>query len=835
MKMFFMDAKGEKDKSHMESRIKPTIITALIAAFSAALLFLMLCFVLHITPFGDKTFLYEDMKQQYVDFFAYYSNVWHGKDGFFYSKNCGLGADMLGIWAYYLTSPFLFMFVFIPDVYYATAVTFLIMLKIAAATGTTSVFFSYVQQSFFYLKKNALDKSGSNILVSVAFAFSGWMIANMTNIMWLDAVIMMPVVLIGFFKMMRGEKKGSVVYIVSVMFMVVMNYYIAAMIMMFLGVFAVLMVLFGTGELICSENAVTDSDLSFGTRAAKFLKFIAATLGSLVLDAWFLVPTVRSLMGSNKDHLGDNAGALDGYLPSSEAVGKFISPFSVIPKLFSMSYDSLEIMEGMPNIYFGAVLIIPCIIFFLNEKINKKIKQLMGAFLFVIMMFFSIKPLNTLAHGGTEAYGYLYRYSFIFSFVCLMLVYLCLANIDGIKTKSVLMSGAIAFALAIVGFLSKPGFMSLKAWIVNVFILIFAVAILVIYVQFHDGDKAGTEAKKVGDDTCNNATCISSKILMGMLTVVFVLVIITDISMNFISIYRNSSMNAETVSGYMAKCRETEERLEAINQLTKEETGVAYRIESLSPRTPNDALHYGYPGTTTYNSLLKIQNRLFMYKLGFNDNGLYTSYDDNNTECADAILGIKYILKSDGRQGQNINDVGILKEGQTTLSKCVTENLNVLSAEYISDEKIPALLELIKDAQNPFEAQEILWNEFTGREDTIFEAAECERIEAGFKENSAEDTEDSGMIVRYKVRSAADGELYFYMNRDKSEERSLAVYVNDVLVSGYGNASCQKVLNLGYYSEGEELELIIEEYDGFRSLPSEPVVVTELAEKLRVR
>ena len=795
MKMFFMDAKGEKDKSHMESRIKPTIITALIAAFSAALLFLMLCFVLHITPFGDKTFLYEDMKQQYVDFFAYYSNVWHGKDGFFYSKNCGLGADMLGIWAYYLTSPFLFMFVFIPDVYYATAVTFLIMLKIAAAAGTTSVFFSYVQQSFFYLKKNALDKSGSNNLVSVAFAFSGWMIANMTNIMWLDAVIMMPVVLIGFFKMMRGEKKGSVVYIVSVMFMVVMNYYIAAMILMFLGVFAILMVL-------------------FGTRAAKFLKFIAATMGSLVLDAWFLVPTVRSLMGSNKDHLGDNAGALDGYLPSSEAVGKFISPFSVIPKLFSMSYDSLEIMEGMPNIYFGAVLIIPCILFFFNEKINRKIKQLMGAFLFVIMMFFSIKPLNTLAHGGTEAYGYLYRYSFIFSFVCLMLVYLCLANIDGIKTKSVLMSGAIAFALAIGGFLSKPGFMSLKAWIVNVFILIFAVAILVIYVQFHDGDKGGTEAKKVGDDTCNNATCISSKILMGMLTVVFVLVIITDISMNFISIYRNSSMNAETVSGYMAKCRETEERLEAINQLTKEETGVAYRIESLSPRTPNDALHYGYPGTTTYNSLLKIQNRLFMYKLGFNDNGLYTSYDDNNTECADAILGIKYILNGDGRQGQ-------------------TENNNVLSAEYITDDKIPALLELIKDAQNPFEAQEILWNEFTGREDKIFEAAECERIEAGNKENSAEDS-DSVMIARYKVRSLTDGELYFYMNRDKSEERSLAIYVNDVFVSGYGNASCQKVLYLGNYSEGEELEISIEEYDGIREIPSEPVIVTELAEKLRV-
>ena len=144
---------------------------------------------------------------------------------------------------------------------------------------------------------------------------------------------------------------------------------------------------------------------------------------------------------------------------------------SFIPKLFSMSYDSLEIMEGMPNIYFGAALIIPCILFFFNKKIGAGIKRLMGVYLFIVMMFFCVKPLNTLAHGGTEAYGYLYRYSFVFSFPCVILAYLCLVNSDGIDLRGVLISGSLAIVMFAASYLSKPGYMGTKAWAINAAVL----------------------------------------------------------------------------------------------------------------------------------------------------------------------------------------------------------------------------------------------------------------------------------------------------------------------------------------------------------------------------
>ena len=48
----------------------------LISFVLPCLLMMLIMAVLHITPFGDNTFLYDDMKRQYIDFYAYY--LWHG-------------------------------------------------------------------------------------------------------------------------------------------------------------------------------------------------------------------------------------------------------------------------------------------------------------------------------------------------------------------------------------------------------------------------------------------------------------------------------------------------------------------------------------------------------------------------------------------------------------------------------------------------------------------------------------------------------------------------------------------------------------------------------------
>ena len=762
-----------------------SLLTALASMLLTVLLFFALCFVLHIAPFGDRTFLYEDMKQQYVDFFSYYHNVWHGKDGFIFSYNCGLGSEMFGIWAYYLMSPFLLMFALIPAIHYATAVTFLIMMKMAAMSFCMSLLFSHISKKYYNL----------NMILSVAYAYCGWTVANMTNIMWLDAVILMPIVVIGFDRLMRRKKYGWPLYVISVMAMVVVNYYIAAMVLMFLGVFAVLELLFlgGFGKQSSLEAAADNSaNIIRMNRVGirDFLRFMAASFTALLLDLWFLVPTVMSLMGSNKDHSEVMTEAFEKYLPSSEAVARNLNPISILPKLFTMSYDSMEIMEGLPNIYFGAALIVPCVLFFVNRKIDAKIRALFGTFLAIVTAFFCVKPLNTLAHGGTEAYGYLYRYSFVFSFVCLIMVFLCLKSDDGVGARKVMIAEILTIAMFAVVAFSRVRFIGGKALFINLMLIV--ISGCAVLSRLVSKEKSKYYALPI----------------LGV-------ILLADLSLNFICIYRSSSMNAETVSSYKAKCAETEMALTKVKEL--DEGDENYRIESLNPRTPNDSIHYDYRGTTSYNSLLKVENRLLMYKLGFNDNGLYTMYEEGNTKCVDAILGIRYLIKG---------------------SDEVTRNVAALPADCVNEDSVPELLELIEPADNPFDAQEAVLRYFTGEGESVFAKDE---VVAYREENTADGNEESivetkadndGGTYIYKVTPVEDGEVYFYMNRDNTKERSLEIWCDGEFVSGYGNASCQKVIDLGYHNKGDEISLEIKDADGLGSLPDEPVLVTEMIEAL---
>jgi len=46
------------------------------------LILLLVSCVLRITPFGDSTFLYDDMKRQYVDFYSYYRQIFYSSNDF---------------------------------------------------------------------------------------------------------------------------------------------------------------------------------------------------------------------------------------------------------------------------------------------------------------------------------------------------------------------------------------------------------------------------------------------------------------------------------------------------------------------------------------------------------------------------------------------------------------------------------------------------------------------------------------------------------------------------------------------------------------------------------
>lgn len=771
---------------HTQIAYHNTIIAGALAFCIPAVLFLMLCAVRRITPFGDRTFLYEDMKQQYMDFYAYYKAVLHGKDGFLYSAHSGLGSNMLGTWTYYLTSPFLIIFALTPERLFPVAVTFMTMLKIAVIGLTTWIFLRTIHLED--INGSAVSCTSHqgvvlstqdiiSLICSTTFAFSGWVVANMTNSMWLDAVIVMPLFAAAYVKVLRyyGEKdnaydsdnskniKGIHVYsqrpiiylLLSVMALLYANYYIGAMILLFAGIFTV--ILFVSKEIHIKEA----------------LRLLEGVVLGIVCDLWFLIPAFMSLAGSNKDHSGKSADAFARFLPLSSAQEISLSPIKLISKLFSGSYDSIEIMEGLPNIYFGTALLIIVIMFFFNSRIALKKRIIAGVCLFTLVLFFCDKHLNIIAHGGTQPYGYLYRYSFLFSFACVILAYEELMNLRE-HNVSLLVSLLLTLISLLIAWKSGSRFMTSKIVVINMAIVLAATAIIWLITRKHKNKKVSKYAL----------------ILLG-------LILIADLSFNFIKVYASSSMMARSASEYSSKVAVIEADLKYI----RDNGDDSYRIVSLDPMTPNESLHFDYKGVTSYNSLLQIENRLLLYRMGFNDNGLYAPYEAGNTRCADALLGIKYII-TDGSVKPG--------PGQRAFTDNIIENEYVLQDKMITSSDVEALLAIIDDNDNPFEVQEKLLNYLCGDSDlknpypqndadytTVFSYAGVNQLSAS--SDSAE----------YLIAATASGELYFYMNRVNMEERSLQIYVNGEFISMYGNASCQKVIDLGYYEQGEEVSIQI--------------------------
>ena len=683
-------------------------------------------------------------------------------------------------------------------------ITILMMLKVSTLGLTTWLFLDHISER---------RMSGICVLLSSFFAFGTWVAANMTNPMWLDPLILLPVLLIFLIKMMRSnENRYHILYVITIVVMIITNYYIAAMNLLFLSIF---MVLF--------------TALGFITWR-KLWRYIVMTGIGCVLDLWLLIPTVISLLGSEKSHTPYIVEVMNTFLPSSAAKPKLLNPLVIIPKMFSTSYNSLQIMEGQPDIYVGMLPLILTVAFFLNKRIAAKVKIAGASCLAITVAFFCIKELNLIAHFGTEPYGYLYRYAYVWAFICVVLACICLMNLDGLSVWMIAVSGGVCLALlgVAVAVVHTP-LLPARGIVLNAVMIVVESAVITVYIRFR-----------------------KSSVVVWCLVPLTICYMI-EAGWNMKIVYNSHALMAPTASEYAADTERISRGLETIREYESSGGGAFdgyYRIESFPHRNANDSLSFAYKSVSAYNSLLPMEHRILLYKLGYNDNGLFTDYDPGNTRVMDAMLGIKYIM-TDGNYEPS--------EGQHALNDTIVINDYCLSADVITGETIPELLDFIEESENkypgasPFDLQELLWNKLTGRIDKIFtdavvkevsgereaEAYSSDEADANGPEassgegtssddgGSSDEEADDPMTYTYEVTAAVDGCLYFYMGRDALNQRNIELDLDGEFLTYYGNASCQKVVCLGYHKAGDVVPFAIRCVDDNPELPSEPVFVTE--------
>jgi len=201
----------------MKQDKKQSILFYIIAFAIPALLYMGLLAFEGIMPFGSEhSIAYVDADGQYISYFAYYKQMLAGEQSLLFSFSKLIGGDMIGFGAYYLLSPFNLILLLFPAAKMAQAMAVMAVAKIGTAGLAAALFFEH-----------HCGRNEKALFLSTSFALMSYNIIYMMNIMWIDGVILLPLIALGIDRIV--EKKSSALYIFSLFYGIFVNYYIGFM------------------------------------------------------------------------------------------------------------------------------------------------------------------------------------------------------------------------------------------------------------------------------------------------------------------------------------------------------------------------------------------------------------------------------------------------------------------------------------------------------------------------------------------------------------------------------------------------------------------------------
>lgn len=382
----------------MKRQNRKEIVIMLLSFMIPVIYMIVLYAQKEIYPGGSHTILTYDMQQQYLEFYASLRSIGEGGNSIFFNWNRSLGGNYLGLFAYYLASPFTIITLLCPLSQLPNAIYVMTLLKFGCAGLTFSIFLNHGYQ----LRKRL---SYSAILFSCCYALMSYNVMYSISIMWLDGVILLPLILLGVERLLE-EKKGGLFFVTLTMCFI-SNYYISYMV----GIFTFLYLMYRMGSTVTKASR-KDMVRVFG-------RFVCNTIFAAGVSMPLLLPAALDL---KKGKLATDTGLLD--------YGIFRTDFiKILMKLTSAHYDSIT-YSGLPSIFCGTFTLLMAAVFFLQKKNAIRQRILALGILVFYMLSFWIMPLNLLWHGGQRPACYPDRFAFTFCAFLLILAYHAYRNID---------------------------------------------------------------------------------------------------------------------------------------------------------------------------------------------------------------------------------------------------------------------------------------------------------------------------------------------------------------------------------------------------------------------
>lgn len=612
---------------------------------------------LGVSPFGEKSTMIVDMHHQYAPLLAQLRERIINFDNPFYAFDVGLGTNWLPLFAYYLASPLNLLLVLFSPEHLTDAIFVITLIKIALCAASFAACVQYV-----YRRRGILI-----VPLSLMYALSMYVIAYSWNIMWLDGVIMLPIVVMAFERLMRTGKFSF--YVLSLAYALYVNYYIAFMLCLFLVLYYVF------------YSLRTRRD--FKTHRQNLLRFGLGSLLAAGLAAFLLLPVYLSL--------GQTSASTTNLLP----------PFAANFDLFNLLGRHLPdvsptIRSGnLPNIYTGMLTVLLVPLFMTTKTIPVRRRVAWAALLIIMVASFTINQWDLIWHGLHSPNDLPYRFAFIYTFVVLIMSFEALCHLKDFTLKQI---GAVV--AGVIGVIILIEFIGGDE--ISVFTVYLSLALTLLY-----GLILAIEGYKLKLHTAY------------LLITVFVAIEL--IASSGIGLHRLDAAEYFTSYNDFVANDTTRAMRQSVNVLTEigdqQADGAFYRLETLPRRTTTDTALFNYRGISVFASSNSYTTTRFMGSLGYAVNGVNSYLYHNIVPPVDSLFGVRYVAIKDQ---SNLSSAGWPELDRVTVSTetfRLFENPDALPVGYWVR---PETRDFMASYYNPFNSQNRLFRAMTGINDDIY-------------------------------------------------------------------------------------------------------------------
>lgn len=710
-----------------------------VAAFLLpVVIFLLFCICKRVVPFGSNSLLISDMSNQYVDFFSYLKSILLGENDFFYTFSKSMGGDAVGFSAYYLLSPLNLLFLFFSQEQFPLCITLLYSLKIGLCGLTGAIF----------LEKVGNSRSWYVLLFSTSYALIGYNCIYCFNIMWLDGVYMLPLIALGIERILK-DGKGAI-YTTSLAYALMTNYYIGYM----LCIFSVMYYAYRGVVIHTDEHTL---------RKGYFVRFCINSLIAGGISAIVLLPTFLSLSGTK----------------ASVDWSKFTFKTNfeiedILLKLFTGTISMDEMVDGLPNIFCGILVVLLAVFYFLNTDIKLRSKLASGAILAALLVSFQLNPVNLVWHGFSPPSWFPYRYSFVFSFILILIAYQSFQHVASISKKQFLYVPLAIVAVIIFLPTENTEFLEISGIYLDVLSIVLIDVAL--YLFAYRVDMRRWEAAALSVMCCGN-------LLLNMCSIM-------------------------AMSGRMTKADSFSQYVQStapVIEWVKENDDSFYRMEKIFSRSKNDAMQFDYAGISHFCSTEKTATKCFVGDWGYKKYwNMWRSYYRGSTITADSFFGVKYLLAKDTPDKLELytclytgNDISVY------------ENPYALPLAFpVSEEALSA------DIQNYdiFLRQNQIFSAMTAEDVEIFSEAEVQEMSVenlSCVQNEADCTftkvsKSGDSYINYQLRCLSDDLLYMDIPKIAGNNTpKVEVYIEDEPLSVSLTNAEKSAVCLGRYHADE--------------------------------